>query len=181
MPKEKKTGGKVKPHYYPGEDRPKPRVKGVKNPTKLRASITPGTVLILLAGRFRGKKVVFLKQLSSGLLLVTGPFSVNGVPIKRVNQAYAIATSTKIPLPTLPVDIDDAYFARNNSKKARSEEEAFYAQSKGNTFVTEARKADQVKVDAVLLPEVEKVDMLAAYLQTKFSLKKGDKPHEMKF
>merc|ERR1712137_213385 len=90
------------PKWYPAEDLPSRRA--VRKPAaKLRSSITPGTVLILLAGRFAGRRVVFLKQLESGLLLVSGPYKVNGVPLRRVNQAYVIATSTSVDVSSVNV------------------------------------------------------------------------------
>ena len=68
------------PRFYPADDVKTPVKRHfVQRPARLRASITPGTVLILLAGRFKGRRVVFLRQLPSGLLLVTGPFRINGV------------------------------------------------------------------------------------------------------
>ncbi len=66
---------KAKPtRFYPADDSAYPLRSNKHNqhPTRLRKSLVPGTIVILLAGRFRGRRVVFLKQLTSGLLLITG-------------------------------------------------------------------------------------------------------------
>jgi len=47
--------------------------------------------------------------------------------------------------------------------------------------VSETRKKDQAAVDNALLAVIKKVDMLEAYLKARFSLKRGDKPHALKF
>ena len=62
--------------------------------------------------------MVVLKVLSSGLLLVSGPYNVNGVPLRRVNQKYVIATSTNVDVKGVDVSkIDDAFFARGKDDK----------------------------------------------------------------
>merc|ERR1740139_712698 len=84
--------------YYPGDDEVKNFTRKCKSPNapKGRKCIVPGSIVVLLSGRFRGKRVVCLKTLPSGLLLVTGPYKLNGVPLKRVTPAYVLPTSSKL-------------------------------------------------------------------------------------
>ncbi|EJT46902.1 structural constituent of ribosome [Trichosporon asahii var. asahii CBS 2479] len=169
--------------YYPTEDVRKPKVsRKVAGKAALRASITPGTVLILLAGRFAGRRVVFLKQLDSGLLLVTGPFKLNGVPLRRVSQAYVIATSTKVDIAgaKVPETVNDAYFAKSKSGK-NSKEGEFFGEGKEKKEFPAEKKSEQKNVDAPVLEAVKKVDNLAKYLKASWGLSNGDRFHELKF
>jgi len=175
--------------WYPAVDEPKPRkVRKAIRPWAPRNSLQPGTVLILLAGRFRGKRVVLLKTLDQGVLLVTGPFKINGVPLRRVNARYVIATSLKVDLAGVDnAKIDEVastpkYFTEDKEKQ-KAGEEAFFKQGEKpqKKEITSSRVADQKAVDKALLANIKKVDMLASYLATSFSLRKGDKPHEMKW
>ncbi|KAL7576409.1 hypothetical protein ACA910_018214 [Epithemia clementina (nom. ined.)] len=173
------------PRYYPAEDVKPTKKKHVlvkQNPPRLRKSITPGTILIILAGRFRGKRVVFLKALESGLLLVSGPYKINGVPLRRVNQAYVIATSTKIDVKGVDVSkFDDSYFARSKDASKEGEEEFFKGDAPKPAIVSDERKADQKTVDDVLLKTIAGIDMMEGYLAAHFTLSGNDKPHLMKF
>lgn len=47
--------------------------------------------------------------------------------------------------------------------------------------ITSARASDQKAVDKALLTNIKKVQHLTEYLRTTFSLRKGDRPHEMKW
>jgi large subunit ribosomal protein L6e len=179
----KTTDAKARPaapaqKWYPAEDVPTPiKSRKVNRPARLRASITPGTILILLAGTHRGKRVVFLKQLDSGLLLVTGPYAVNGVALRRANAAFVIATSTKIDVSGVDVSsVSDASFPKAKAAKTAG----FFdgaAAAKPQYF----KKALQKQVDSQLIPLIKAVPHLRAYLRTPFSLSKAQRPHAMKF
>mmetsp|Transcript_17470 Transcript_17470/g.24243 ORF Transcript_17470/g.24243 Transcript_17470/m.24243 type:complete len:243 (+) Transcript_17470:87-815(+) len=172
------------PSAYPTEDvaQPLPWVSRKRKSVPLRSSITPGTILILLAGRHRGKRVVFLKQLPSGLLLVTGPFKINGVPLKRVNQAFVIATSKKLDVSGVKVDakINDSYFKKTAERKKKTEAE-FFAKEAEQHKPAATKVEDQKAVDKALLEVIKKDKLVGQYLASRFSLSSKDRPHEMKF
>mmetsp|Transcript_68900 Transcript_68900/g.154284 ORF Transcript_68900/g.154284 Transcript_68900/m.154284 type:complete len:185 (-) Transcript_68900:97-651(-) len=150
---------------------------------KLRKSITPGTVLILIAGRFRGKRCVFLKQLESGLLLVTGPYAVNGIPLRRVNQRYCIATSTKLDVNGGDYSsVNDAYFKKEEDKKKnkkKKSESGFFAPETEKKGMSEEKKDGQKKMDSALVGKIDTTTKM--YLRSIFSLSEKLYPHELKF
>lgn len=63
--------------------------------------------------------------------MITGPFQVNGFPLRRVNPRYVVATSSKVPLDNVDVSkFDDAFF--NKSKKPKE-----HAKEKETVFMSQ--------------------------------------------
>ena len=61
------------PRFYPTDDVKKPLINKLKaEPIKLRASITPGTVLIILAGRLKGRELFFWNSSHPGCFWLPG-------------------------------------------------------------------------------------------------------------
>jgi large subunit ribosomal protein L6e len=174
--------------FYPTKALVKPRgpKKYFSQHTRYtRPNLKPGRILILLAGRHAGKRVVLLKVLKSGLLLVNGPFFVNSTPLRRISQRYVLATQTRIKLGSfkLPEHINDRYFKREKKNRKRNDGEIF-AEKREKYVPSEQRKKDQVEVDkaikAALSKEKDK-KALYKYLKSMFGLKSSQYPHRMKF
>jgi len=179
------------PKTYPTEDRPK-KLRTNKGKSfnqhkrTIRSTITPGTVLILAAGRHAGKRVIFLNQLKSGLLLVSGPFKLNGCPLRRINQIYVIATQTKVDISgvKLPENLSDAFFNRIRARAVKPASGEIFDTKKEKYVVNEERKAAQLNVDKQLSAAIKahpERTLLNNYLSSKFSLKNRQYPHTMKF
>ena len=138
--------------FYPPEDAPVPVKRQVTHGApKLKKSLKPGSIVILLAGAFKGKRCIFLKQLESGLLLIAGPRSVNGVPLRRVNQAYVIGTSTGVDVSGIKLDkFTDAYFKPAGGDRKKKNEETF--------FEEEGKPAKKVEMTPEFIADNKDID-----------------------
>jgi len=181
--------------YYPTENQPKKRRTGhithKMHKRSFKVGLEPGRVVIILAGRHKGKRVVVLKTLASGLLLVTGPHIINGCPIRRMHQMFTIVTSTKLDISSVKVgdEINDKYFKRkrDDAKKSKSKrgEGGDIFDTKTEAYKPDAeRKKTQIQVDAQILDVIRKnpeKKLLFSYLGSYFQLRNRMYPHKMKF
>jgi len=181
--------------FYPTEDKPKKRRTGhvthKMHKRNFKAGIEPGRVVIILAGKHKGKRVVVLKTLASGLLLVTGPHVINGCPMRRMHQMFTIVTSVKLDIKALKVgdEVNDKFFKRKHvdSKKAKSKkgDGGDIFETKTEAYKPDAeRKKMQVAVDSQLLDVIRKhpeKKLVMSYLGSFFQLRNRMYPHKMKF
>ena len=120
--------------------------------------------------------------------MVTGPYAVNGVPLKRVNPAYVIATSTRVPLDGVNANVDDAWFRKQRTwsqSQLKNASEARLKRVEANKQAETQWKANakttQKQVDAKLLENIKKVEHLRGYLGTRFTLFNNVTPHTLAF
>ena len=180
---EENKGLKLKKNWYPVSNLKSHFKRQCKAPkaSHISAPLTPGQVVIILSGRFRGRRVVYLKKLESNLLLVTGPYKYNGVPLKRVNAAYVLPTNTKLNINAeIAKNVNDKFFDRVDIERTK-EEDFFEDKEKKKGRISEDKKKLQTEVDTEVKKAVDGVPMMKEYLRNRFALKNGDKPHLMKF
>jgi large subunit ribosomal protein L6e len=105
-----------------------------------------------------------------------------------VNQAYVIATSTRIPIHfKIPPIFDDKYFKRAKTDKKKKKptttnpDDAFAAKPSKKRSYPKDKKEAQRKLDDLMVPLIQKKKLLARYLRSRFSLSKAEYPHLLKF
>ncbi|XP_037092070.1 60S ribosomal protein L6-like [Pollicipes pollicipes] len=170
--------------------RPKPVLRKRKpKQLKLKKNLSAGAVCIILAGSHKGKRVVFLKQMPSGTCLVTGPYKLNGCPVRRVPQHLMVTTSLKIDISgvKVPANMDDKYFSKKKAPKSaakKTKDGDIFEEVKQKYELTEQRKQDQNTVDSQVMAAISATKekaLICAYLNKPFELTRGMLPHKLKF
>uniref|UniRef100_A0A0A9XEA4 60S ribosomal protein L6 n=1 Tax=Lygus hesperus TaxID=30085 RepID=A0A0A9XEA4_LYGHE len=118
--------------------------------------------------------------------------------MRRVNQAYVIATTTKVQLPdtmqSILGSIDDGFFTSTKKRSKHQQPTSNGQFFEGDTKVAgngagldkdtnaKGRAEKQQEVDTALLPAIKEMgNIFTSYLHTPFSLTNGQYPHMLRF
>ena len=127
------------------------------------------------------------------VLILVGPFKINGCPLRRINQRYLLATSTSVDVSSVkvPERINDSYFRRarkdrkaNTGAAGKKEGGDIFESKKESYKPSDERKKDQADMDKQVMEAIKKHKEGAAlkqYLRHNFVLSKGQYPHKLVF
>jgi len=195
--KDKKTGKtilmKMNPKKYPVPHINMKKELKLKQ-MRLRKSIQPGVIGIVLKGDQRAKRVVCLKQIDSGLLLVCNP--VGDVAPTTVYHQLFLATKMKIDVSgvKIPEEMTHEYFhnkrqERRDYRKALKKasvlgEDRPKMRKSPEDKMTPERLAINKKLEDQLTPLITghpEGETFVQYMKSLFSLGANDYPHRMKW
>lgn len=153
----------------------KPQLKALRRnraqnrQTKLRKSMTPGTVAVVLIGPYMSKKVVFLKQLDSGLLLCA---CLNNESVRRFPQKWLLATSQTVDVSKVKAALADSDF----KTKKGSKESGFFEDGQ-KSGMSEEFTAAAAKIVGAVAKSAKKQQLMYEYLCARFTLDKEVPAH----
>jgi large subunit ribosomal protein L6e len=125
-------------------------------------NIKIGSVIILLSSNFQGRKAILLKITKSGLFVISGPYKINGIPLRRVNPRYIIPTHVEIDLNGINTTIlSDEYFMALK-KSQRSENNNF------KNRIIMAHNLRQTYIDRCLQKKIDTDLFLNSYLKSNY-------------
>jgi ribosomal protein L14E/L6E/L27E len=98
-----KSGPKKKGKFIFNEKIFKKRKNNNVNPKKIlrnkpKIILERGSILILLTKKYLGRKAILLNTTESGLFVISGPYLINGISIRRVNEKYTLYSGAKVNL-----------------------------------------------------------------------------------
>lgn len=132
---------------YKSRTAAKPRVR--------RHDLVKGMVVVVLEGVFASKRVVYLKKLDNNLALCTGPKSINGVPLFKIDERYLLATLTVLDIGTnISVDEKNVFLSKRDDHSAPMDADV------------DAEK----ETDAAVAKAVKNVEFMKAYLSEPFEI-----------
>ncbi|VCX38983.1 unnamed protein product [Gulo gulo] len=122
--------------------------------------ITPGASVIILTGRHRGKRVVFQKPLSRGVLLVIGPLAATELlRVERNTICHChLHQSCTGAVKISKLLTDDSHF-KKMQKPGHRESEIFHT-VKEKKEITEEGKVDRKSADSRILPKIKALPQL---------------------
>lgn len=166
------------------ELKPKNRFRPKDRQTRLRKNMKPGRVCVCLIGPYTSKKVVFLKQLDSGLLMCA---CLNNGAVRRFPQKWLFCTDSIVHLDHAGIqknlkDWSDSSFDVLKAEKTEADggDDEFFNKDAASKTVP---AAFQSQVDGMIkaVTDCVKDKYMTMYLKARFTLDSDVGPHKACF